>query len=466
MLRGQTPINIMSSVSDLLNSVLSHHSGLKNLIDSYGSMSLNDYYDQVFRSEGQNISAFALSAMSALAEDYLGREVEAPIKKTYSSRSVIDTAIHGGLVTEPQSFQAAAMQAHSSLGNEVLIILACTAVRLNTQTFPRGVLHRGKRYPLFRNDDEQKLTYSCPPLTKELVQRFSERTQSAGVNTDWLLGAIESTPELFDGRFSRFVEQATLLDERLLEKAFSKIPDAPKVLILPLEDLTTKLLLKSFEEKDTFYRMIFEEELRDDALKTFDDIQGAWKGSVGGNHFFVGANEKGDQTALIVKDGKLIGRDRDFELDLTPEAITEALNSRRIAPGVFLSLQLCVLHGITPAGAYFQIRYLPEMMQRMHDYLERYSCCCEWADRIKSNLMSYGFLYALDDGEPLSLEAAVKNPEQFASLLARGAKMSVKRAFINNLPAIYREVVPKAQQEDSLRKITYAECFQSPDILI
>lgn len=453
----------MSSVSNILESVLSHHPGLKNLIDSYGSMPLSEYYTQVFNTEGQTISSFALSAMSSLAEQYLGREVDAPIKKVYSTRSVIDTAIHGGLVTEPQSFQAAAMQAKASSGNEVLIILACTAVRLNTQTFPRGVLYRGKRYPLFRNDDEQKLTYSCPPLTKDLVQRFSERTQNAGVNTDWLLSAIESTPELFDGRFTRFVEQATLLDERLLERAFSKVSNAPKVLILPLEDLTTKLLLKSFEEKDTFFRMIFEEELREDALKTFDDIQGAWKGSVGGNHFFVGANDKGDQTALIVKDGKLVGRDRDFELDLTPEAITEALLSRKIAPGVFLSLQLCVLHGITPAGAYFQIRYLPEMMQRMHDYLERYSCCCEWSERIKSNLMSYGFLYALEDGEPLSLESAIANPDRFAELLESGSKMTVKEAFKNNLPAIYREVVPKAEQKETLRKISFKECFQSTD---
>ncbi|GEM_PF-2540368 len=426
----------------MLSEILSANAGLKQVIDEYGNLSLNQYFQKLFTLGRSSISEFALEALGNLCQEHISTCARSAIVEKYAKTSVIDTAIHGGLITEPQSFQAASLQAYASKGDEVLVILGCTAVRLNTQTFPRGVLYKGKRYPLFKNDDEQKLTYSCPPLTRDLVSRFAKRTADAGVPSEWLLSVIESTPELFSPRYTRFVEQATLLDKRVLMEAYSGMPKMPKVLILPLEDLSKELLLESFNKKDIFYKMIFDENMRTDALNTFDDIQGAWKGSVGGNHFFVGANQKGDQTALIVKDGKLVGRDRDFELEISESAITDALKTRKIAPGVFLSLQLLVMHGITPTGGYFQIQYLPKMMSKMDEYLKRHCCDCSWTTKVKGNLLSYGFLFALEGEHPLSIETAVSRPDKFAEVLAENAeKLTVRQALELNLPALYREIV-------------------------
>lgn len=426
----------------MLSEILSANAGLKQVIDEHGNLTLNQYFQKLFTLGKTSISEFALESLGNLCQEHISTCARSAIVEKYAKTSVIDTAIHGGLITEPQSFQAASLQAYASKGDEVLVILGCTAVRLNTQTFPRGVLYKGKRYPLFRNDDEQKLTYSCPPLTRDLVNRFAKRTADAGVPSEWLLSVIESTPDLFSPKYTRFVEQATLLDKRVLIEAYSAIPEMPKVLILPLEDLSKELLLESFRKKDIFYRMIFDEKMRTDALNTFDDIQGAWKGSVGGNHFFVGANEKGDQTALIVRDGKLVGRDRDFELEISESAITEALKNRKIAPGVFLSLQLLIMHGITPTGGYFQIQYLPKMMNKMDEYLKRHCCDCSWTTKVRGDLLSYGFLFALEGEHPLSIETAVSRPDRFAEILAENAeKLTVREALELNLPALYREIV-------------------------
>lgn len=451
-------------ISELLSVCLAVNPFMSLLLKNHGAEKLGDYYRGLFSPCRENscpVSREALSLLESTVTKYLGSKVGALVVDEYSKRSRIDTALHAGLITEPAAFQGTVMGAFgaSNFGAKVQLSFACSAVRLNNVTYPRGLLIKGKRYPIFRNDDEQRLTFSCPPYDRVMVDRVISNFKKSSISLPWLSDALLQGGALLDrSAFPYFVDQTVMVNDYIFSHALQSIKNAPRVVVLPLEDFTRELLLQSFEKRDLFYDIIFHSDVRDKALQVFDHIKGAWTGTALGNQFFVGANEKGDQTALYVDGDYLVGRDREFRLKIEPSEIISALNEKRICPGVFLSLQLLIDHGILPAGGYFQAKYLPEMQQRMSKFLDDFLGKKEASNRICSlafGAVSYGMTYVLDGFSPGGIDLALKDPKSFGELTTSLlSSLTVEQGVMLNLPQVYAETVHKSNQSANLKAIS------------
>lgn len=430
--------------------------GLTSFLAGAGDMGMSSYFASLHR-DRHPLSGEAAGAVIEVANlVYPNWNYSVPLPPA----GCVSTSFHGGVISEAQSSQSLMLEVLGAAASHapVLIALQCGVVRLNNETYPRGVWCHRRKLPFFPNDFEQRLTHACEPLSTALVTRFLARARKEGCDVGWLEDPLRET--LYELPEAPFVIQASNLNEKLYSRAFQGFANAPRILTLPLEEVTLRYLLRSFERKDLFYRMVFEPDARDLALRTFDGITGAWTDRVRGTQFFTGADKHKDQTALFMDRDRLLGRERTFELALDPYKIEQALIARRIAPGVLLSLLLLRSRGLIFSGGYFQCSYLPRMISAMMRFLGDLGETMSGFGETPT-LVSHGMLALSDRQHPASIDSALGRPLHFQrALKAKAEAITVRNGICLNIPQLYRELVARKDQDSELKNLDYPEVFR------
>jgi hypothetical protein len=345
--------------------------------------------------------------------------------------SLVETATHLGVPWETETFQTMLL---NSLVLGANFSLSSSAVRVNTSTFPRGIVWNGIKIPLLKNDFEQNGTFFAPKLQKEDLKRAANRLIENSL--DYIAEIIMSKADALL-RLDDYKSQLVALNNILL-KIVAKID----YLTLPLEEVTIGLLISDLNNKGIFWDIFFNKHTQEQVLKTFDGLRGAWKGKLRGTHFLVAKNYKGDLTNVYIENGYLNGRDRDLQIPLDFSSIMENLCKQVIVPSTFTSLTLLLLNRVGLLGGYFQIDYLDKYISGLNKIFNL---------RIPSSLNCFGYGFAIKPSK-FNLFALLSNRGQGFSVdefLGLAAQTSLKQALLNSLPLLKKDL----HQEDAFYKV-------------
>lgn len=376
---------------------------------------------------------------------------------------VIDTSLHGGILSQPGAVQACLLDGLGArhLDIPVTLALGCGVIPLNNSTWPRGFWTRNQKESIFRNRMDKLLVHFCPPFTHQWL--YGEQRHDVDMRRrKWLIDIVESIPGIFDPSvFPTFRSQYTVINHELWSRTAVGVLGLPPMFMLPLEDVTTRLILEDLKHDGWLSYFLSDEGRRAAFLEAFEGVQGAWSGKRG-THLFWGINRKRYQTQLRVSDGRLEGEDNDFVI--SPDAVIERIEQQTLAPGVLLSLLMLSYHGVHCLGGINQTTYLPHMTSRAARLFASYNLHEESAcmSSVPGALLSQGPVVLLDQDVPAGMDTLVTTDAKILSDVfhRNAASRSVINSLLLDLPSLYRDCVTPAEQDPLLRQVQTCNLLQ------
>lgn len=297
--------------------------------------------------------------------------------------------LHDLLHQDPQQNSASAQNEDAADCSRIIPVLSCSGVPLQSSFYPRGLMParqdvHGKRLhlPLFPSALQDTLVLCAPALTAEGVHTMRQRWPLDALDK-WELEAAHAlleehilTPEVLS--LPHFSDQAMRINATLCAQRFPGSPQT-SVAYLDLEEASRRMLMLDLgNPQSVMYRMLFTTSLRDKALHALSGKRGCWSKNAAlgkelsrtgsdGTIFFWTIDAQGRRCPLRLVPGKTCGtmalEYKEFRVELSPNALIEALQARRIYPcllSTYISLEL--EHHLRCYGGIFLVNYLPDML--------------------------------------------------------------------------------------------------------
>ena len=345
----------------MLDSIINIRPAVKDLVANYKDFSLYDY-SKILVQKGSHGPQILNTSVNIIAEDITKRFLSiqrSDVEKTLVQLGSVDTAGHGGILSEDTITQGYLIGATGAKQLDIpcYIAFACGVVPMNNNTWPRGFFSKGKRVSIFPKSFDRLPFHECPAFQDDLIKKA--KTESKDKDSQALLDFIQNLPNVY--RFEDFADQSCYINFNLW-KQINKAT-LPSLLPLPLEHITAKLVIENIKQDGLLNRILFEEPFRKLVIDKLRGLPGTWdEEKHKGTHFFWARNSDFRYSGLWETEGVLQGS---FNVEYSKEEIIEKLNSKKIVPGVFLSLLSLVCSGFKCLGGYHQIGYLPEYKKRL-----------------------------------------------------------------------------------------------------
>lgn len=424
-------VNIATSIFD---SLAIYRPRLFNLLSTFGDLRLSTFTNKLF-ANAKPASLELANSIARSVERLFGSNVAAEVRLQLLNNGTVATGDHHGICSHPILFQGDLLAAAGASTNDLkyLIILATGNVPLNNATYPRGVIDKAKRYPLFSDSSKHALVYAQPKFdlnrTSTLPPGFRE-----------LIGSI---PNL--DRCEYFSDQITLINHQLFAQSLPL--GSPQVLTLQLEDVVSDLLAKGAQA--TF---LLQADQLQDVLATFQDIPGAWSADGGGSHLFWGRDQKGRAERLNLQNNS-VSTDG-FSLKLSTDSIVNALENKRVLPGLLLSFAILLQNSATCLGGFNQIDYLSSIKTQLLGLADRrgYDDLAVAIEDVATDRFSTGPLFLFDRNDDIVsiedlLRAGTLEYMKFNDLLG---EVSLRDAALVGLREMYSVFVPAAARSEQV----------------
>ncbi len=418
--------------SQLLVQVCRQSSVINRALDNYGQLSLAEYLCQILRYSENPLQPRndLLEVIYHYAESLLGETVAENVVLELEAMPVVLTANHHGVDFLAQSVQGSLIFSLREVTGKPAMtvpVFACGNVALNNPTFPRGLLiynfdlqaaHAKLpiRLPIFLDRDKRKSVSTVDAFDYNMVIRAEQRLKILvrDKQISPSLAEIASTILSEDYRsvsnmgLSNYSQQAVALNNRIWKKCFQEPEQAPELVYLELEKITSLLLqLDLNDENSLIWQVMFNPNLRVNVLGYLDGAKACWnrsklasriaqtlrdKQSVQGGSgtvFFWGVDDTGCRIPLALSDSAygeatLQGRDEQSKLwtiPFKPKTILQALQVGRILPSLFTCYTtIGFARGVSCCGGYFQCEYLPIMQHGLIRALQDLGGCASVAD--------------------------------------------------------------------------------------
>ncbi len=263
---------------------------------------------------------------------------------------------------------------------KAIIVLSCCNVSLNNVSFPRGLLYSvarpevigTQRMSLLRFEHGHSLYGYRPYGQKEVLsmrQHLTETIRSGEVSTGTgkklahLLETLLADPAITQRK--TYAAQASIINRRLWELVFEG-RDVPRMIEVTQERLVAKLLIEHHLGRDTMlHRCLFSQEFERKIVEHFDGMYGAFSlREKMGTYLFWGRQKAGQRVRMTRVGDFLTSEDDSVRIAWTPEAVAQALQERRIIPGLLLVFWvLSFYYGLKCLGGYSQVNYLTYMKE-------------------------------------------------------------------------------------------------------
>jgi hypothetical protein len=294
---------------------------------------------------------------------------------------LVSTADHAGIMQYPILFNSNLLLSGmmKQFGQPYHVVLASGRIPLGNASYPRGFIFSSKKFNFF-GDTKTKIPVSLLDEGLNISENFRllglltngkaysecSYNQKKYLDCIFLNELFRDTRKLFG---LPFVEQLPYINEQLWNLFFSKETRSgiPKLVYLNIEEIVRQLVVADLaDENSLLYRLLFEQGVRRIYLHEFSNLYGCWS-NYSGTHFFWGVGPKltlhplrlnHSQTHLVALHSS--GQDR--SIPLQPDAIIEAVLSRRIIPSIFTEMfLLAFVEGYTLLGGFNQVDYLAWM---------------------------------------------------------------------------------------------------------
>lgn len=324
-------------------------------------------------------------------ERRLGPEVAENVERQLLRKPLVSTMDHHAFIDHPFWINADIVmslpykEVHNN-GFQYLIMFSFASVSLNNASgFPRGILFHGGdhgegeliRLPILPDKWKMRTVYGTHSFTKEDIERARKalyEKEKQGLLT-------RRRAELVDEKVLKEFEkddilasedlctQITKLNYRFWPNFFNstekdKIPD---LIYIEAETMTREILIQEvLQDNDCLlHQIFFNEKVRKTTLKYFEGIPGTFsRKDEWGTYFFWMLDDKGHRVRMILEEDKLISKNKDLEVPMTPEGIAQALKQKKMFPSMMtIYLTLSLHYGFKCLGGFSQVHDLTEMKE-------------------------------------------------------------------------------------------------------
>ncbi|WP_319574423.1 hypothetical protein [uncultured Desulfobacter sp.] len=406
------------SASEYLEMVCQRLPVVKNILNTFGHMSLGQYTEQFNIPPCPAVQPRDDIRQAAFDQIYpvLGKNIAARTANDLMASGTVMTTTHLGIDYFANSVQGnliygAGILTGRSKGTTIPIFCFGN-VPLNSSTFARGLLVYGTetgvsrkiplRLPIFPDNEKRTMAGLAKPFTMAMQQRAIKKTiawKKQNLISETTAGTILSLLEYEYAQDAvlnqdSYAAQAMIVNQMLGKRMLKTSEHPPDIVYLEIEKITAFLLDNDLNHKNSLaYRIFFNPTLRDTIIDQLDGCPGCWHadklnarnaaqgkpdGTATGTVFFWGIDDFGRRVPLLLKSIKgdlhLCGRgDRGdfFTMNFTRDELMQALEKQKLLPSLFTCfLLICFARGFSCVGGVFQGAYLTRMKTCIVDSLK------------------------------------------------------------------------------------------------
>lgn len=478
---------------ELRAKVLQKRPILQKIIDEHGSKTLYEYAAFLRRQNDVEVDQARkdelIHAIQEETERLLGTDIAKSAAEQLQGSYHISTTEHTMPLSDAGMTQSHILRAlplfsdYSNLKN--IITLACANISFDNNRFPRGILfHTEYEGQLFNEqvtffgrgaDSEPVIHHKAYNLEvfklirKRVITMVNERRakKEIGEKINTLLEEIFKHPKLLS--CDTYTDQVTIANFEQWKKMFRGYEDiAPNLIFLSQESIALKLILKHHLTQPTLInRFLFDETVHTLMIKYCQGILGSFNIEKNYGTFLFWAIPPGQKyRQQLWKKGRFLETaDGSYKIELTPEAIRDAILNKELIPSLLLTFfMLSFYYGIRMMGGLLaQTTYLTQMKNAYLAILNDLSDLenMKVAEKVETTDVAYAYpliafleqngdkriaatgtdfyLYATEDTLPKMIEIA--------------RSITVEEAFCRALPRLYRSYYKKEGYDDGLLAI-------------
>lgn len=491
-----TPLSEMEiKFQKLKEKVLDKRPILKEIIRKRGNKKLSDYANEYVtvnlnpalkQRQDEFLGTFRREVGKRLGEDIAASAVE-QLEKHY----FVSTADHHGPITHPFFINSNLLLAvpyyehqYPSLKN--VIVLACANVSLNNSSFPRGLIFnsyaKGKiqshRLSFLPSNSHSCSVYNFRPYTGQEVEKVKRLLRNKVTAGDVhheeadkiysLLDKIYNTPEVL--QCESFSDQITRTNFYLWKQYFKHETGHPNLIYLEQESLVVQLILEHHLFADTVINhMLFDPGYDSLVFQYFEGIMGTFSREDNwGTYLFWGISKDKNYRVSLWKEGNfLVSRDGTVKIELTPESLQHALQSKQILPSMMLIFAiLSFYYGLKCLGGFSQVNYLTFMKNsyiKLHADRGNYRSI-EVCARAQTKELIGDLTIAFLGGPNGELVPATGldlllygNEKTWLQIMEESKQITLNEALNTMMPELYRIVYSDADRDAELAAMTSEE---------
>ncbi len=424
-----------------------------------------------------------------MLEERFGKETADSMIKQLESYYFVSMADHTGPITNPffvnaNLLIAASLLAHSDPVLQNILVLSCANITSNNHTFPRGLtfhsleneeakLHRMS----FLSANSRSSIYSTPAYGEQSIKKIQqaldievrEGTLSAPLR-DKVRGVFDEIYAKDDILNAKsYSEQVGKTNVHLWSKFFEKSNvKMPNLLYLEQEEVTVKLITNFHLYHDTIINhVLFDPRYEPFINDYFEGIFGSFSRAEEAGTYLFWAQPKGTNSNLQLwrKGNYLVSKDESYKIELHPERLREAMESKELIPSLLLNFMvICFYYGLKCLGGFNQVNYLTLMKNsyiKMNVDLGNYrsiEICARAQTREICDGLSIAFM-GYNGGNKTTLATGLDlilygQEDSWSKLMDVCTNMTVDEAINPQMPEIYHISYDKTEWEADLVNIT------------
>lgn len=388
---------------------------VRHALDDYGQASLARYLRQILKISQKPLQPRddLLNVVYHYAAPLLGKSVAEQAVLELQTLPAVLTANHHGVDFMAQSVQGSLLFSLREVGHssaKTVPIFACGNIALNNPTYPRGLLlydagrHAAEfklpvRLPIFPDRDKRKSVSIVNAFDLKMIAKAQKHlalmVQNQKLNPIQAEAAARILNEDYQNNtivgLRNYSQQSVVLNNRIWKRCFREPEQAPDLVYLELEKITSLLLQLDLNNEDSLvWQVMFNPNLRTKVLSQLDGAKACWdQGRLcnrlsqnldsrftvsggSGTIFFWAIDDSGLRVPLSLIGAsnhsmELQGRDEHDKLWTIPFSscdILQGLQAGKLLPSLFTCyMTIGFARGITCCGGYFQAEYLAGMQR-------------------------------------------------------------------------------------------------------
>jgi hypothetical protein len=315
----------------------------------------------------------------------LGEEIAQSVYEQLKTNHSISTAQHFTPISSPFTLnptlqRSLAYYQRNEIDRKNIIVLACAGISFANHYIPRSYFfHTASenevfelQLPFFGRAIDPYPVISKSAYTNESRDQIEKRLRRYQSEKQIKKNEFEKIQQLLQTIFSdeilkqtTFIDQITIQNYHIWRTIFSHhASEMPNLVFLSQERVAAKLLKNYHLYPDSILnKMMFNSDYHKLMLEYFNNITCAFSiERKYGTFLFWGMKKDTTQRLqLFPKNGKLVSFDESIAIDITPEAIGQALENGDLVPGVLLTfLVISFYYGLFISGGLLQPWYLSE----------------------------------------------------------------------------------------------------------
>ncbi len=340
-----------------------------------------------------------------------------------------------------------------------IITFSCGNIPVNNYLNKRGFHFNGQSIPIFSSQKTHCVSTFMPKQEIDFVKRLQTtgRWDSFAMDDKAFLNNLNGVLVQLGNRHAKnYLDQVSLINHYVWKQLFDESirGEVRDLYYLCSEEMFRLAFPKLLEDPNCIItQVLFEKQLRDLVLDSFEGVPGCWNvSSKVGTHFFW-CNKSTDRLGAMRLQGDiLVSIDGTYSTSLHKDEILEAILCKRIVPSMFLLYSWLVFWcGVRPLVGYASGTYLSLMKQKWLDVLSTIGSL--EIERVRE-INTTGLI----GGQKISYKrVGGKLTEQFAldimydggftrEYLQKVSEMPVSRLVEPALPDIYKSYMPAEER--------------------